>query len=267
MPIARFNGSHHFLNYDLAGPADAGASNPRPLTLLFLHGTAGSSADFEPQFDHFRKTMRVVTLDLRGHGQSARPGSGYAIEDFADDLERLVGELGLDRIVVVGHSLGGLIALELASRKPEYLAGIVMIDAAMLIPPPVAAALAPLLDAFRGPGYREALQGFAAQFFFAPTDDPDRRKTTLESLGRFPQETFVEIWEKQGAFDAEAAARRAEVPGLYIHASVPVDLGRLENLYRGIQIGRTVASGHYVQLEEPEQVNAMISAFLRKSLQ
>ena len=78
-------------------------------------------------------------MDLRGHGESDKPSQTYTMDGLADDLAWLLGELGVARPVVVGHSMGGVVALVLAARYPELPAAIVMVDmptAALDGPPP-----------------------------------------------------------------------------------------------------------------------------------
>src|SRR5687767_13342893 len=81
---------------------------------VFVHGWCCDSTFFAPQYDHFKASHSVTTLDLRGCGKSDRPEDGYDIPTLADDVASLCDELGISKPVVVGHSLGGMIGIELA---------------------------------------------------------------------------------------------------------------------------------------------------------
>src|ERR1700674_4752650 len=97
--------------YDTAGSGDP--------AIVFVPGWSCDRTYFAPQFEHFAAHRGVVTLDLRGHGESSRiePGAGvYAIGAFADDVLAVAETLGLIGPVVVGHSLGALVALACAAR-------------------------------------------------------------------------------------------------------------------------------------------------------
>src|SRR5262245_31574317 len=87
--------------------------------MVFVHGIACDHSHFTPQFDHFGRNHRVVAVDLRGHGQSDKPEGDYSLTLYTEDLAWLCEALGLYRPVIVGHSLGGVIALDLAARYPE----------------------------------------------------------------------------------------------------------------------------------------------------
>lgn len=83
---------------------------------LFVHGWTCNHNFFAPQIECFSRFHRVIAADLCGHGASDAPQRQYTVPEFADDLAWLCGELGVERAVLVGHSMGGLIALQLAAR-------------------------------------------------------------------------------------------------------------------------------------------------------
>ncbi|OUM97888.1 MAG: alpha/beta hydrolase [Paenibacillaceae bacterium ZCTH02-B3] len=103
-----------------AGGAAAGTSVP---PLVLLHGYGGSHRYFDEIFPLLTKHLRVIAPDLRGHGDSAAPEGVYSMETLADDVRKLLDHLGLERVVLLGHSLGGYVTLAFAERYPERLAG------------------------------------------------------------------------------------------------------------------------------------------------
>ncbi|MFQ5472860.1 MAG: alpha/beta fold hydrolase, partial [Dehalococcoidia bacterium] len=111
---------------------EAGTGDP---AILFVHGWTCNLTDWRFQLEEFAKGHRVVALDLRGHGKSDKPDQDYTIDGFADDVVALIEELGLDRPVIVGHSMGGAIAHNIVRRWPEIAAGAVLVDAPIMRPP------------------------------------------------------------------------------------------------------------------------------------
>ena len=105
------------------------AQGDKPPTLL-VHGWCGDHTHFAPQFEHFaRRGHRVVAVDLRGHGESDKPHQSYTVQLFADDLAWMCAQLGLEKPVVIGHSMGGVVTLALALSYPDLPSAIVMLDA------------------------------------------------------------------------------------------------------------------------------------------
>ena len=97
--------------------------------LLLLHGFGNDAHiwdDFAPEVAPYYRTL---ALDHRGHGDSAWDAAGrYDHDTMVDDVERVAGALGVERLVLVGHSLGGRIATLFAGRHPERMAGLVLVD-------------------------------------------------------------------------------------------------------------------------------------------
>ncbi len=101
-------------------------------TLVFVHGLLldNHSSFYMSIAPGLAKHARVVLYDLRGHGRSEQPRDGYRIEDMVEDLAGLVAAVAPgERVVVVGHSFGGLIALRYAVRHPARVAGLVLVEA------------------------------------------------------------------------------------------------------------------------------------------
>jgi pimeloyl-ACP methyl ester carboxylesterase len=128
--------------------------------VLLVHGWCCDHTYFAPQFEHFvKKGRRVVAVDLRGHGRIDKPHQPYTMQVFADDIARMCERLGLEKPVVVGHSMGGIVAFDLAARYPNLTSAVVMLDAAVVLPSGVRAAIPSFLEELRGPGYRDLLAG------------------------------------------------------------------------------------------------------------
>ncbi len=99
--------------------------------LLLLHGFTGTRGDFDDWYDELASLgWHVVGPDHRGHGDSAKPADerAYAVELFAADALEVADALGWGRFVLLGHSMGGMVAQELAAMAPERLDGLVLMD-------------------------------------------------------------------------------------------------------------------------------------------
>ncbi len=240
------------------------------LPILLVHGWCCDHTYFAPQFEHFaNRGHRVVAVDLRGHGQSDKPHQRYTMQVFADDLAWVCDQIGVAKPVVIGHSMGGVVAFDLAARYPDLPSAVAMLDAAVVLPSAVRAAIPGLLEKLRGPGYREALRDYVASSFFIPTDDQERKERILESMSSAPQDVAVSAFEGLRDYDPTEATGGLAVPAVYIaadEAQPRSDMARFHELAPQILYGKTVGSGHFCQLEVPEQVNAMIDRFLAITL-
>ncbi len=96
-------------------------------TVLFFHGLARQASDWNHLISSLFSGIHPITLDWRGHGSSDRAGS-YLVHNYADDLHALLPLIAHHSVILVGHSLGALVAAEVASRAPEKIAAIVLED-------------------------------------------------------------------------------------------------------------------------------------------
>jgi pimeloyl-ACP methyl ester carboxylesterase len=246
---------------------EAGEGEP---PVLLVHGWCCDHTYFAPQFEHFaERGHRVVAMDLRGHGKSDKPDQHYTMQAFAEDLAWMCQCLELAKPVVIGHSMGGIVAFDLAVRYPHLPSAVVMLDAAVVLPSTARAAIPSLLRELRGPDYRNVLRGYASRALFIPTDDEQRKERILQSMSFAPQHVVVSAFEGLRDYDPTEAAGGLAVPGVYIAADElqpRSDMTRFHGMFADIQYGKTVGSGHFCQLEVPEQVNAMIERFLAVTL-
>jgi 3-oxoadipate enol-lactonase len=96
--------------------------------LLFIHGLGSSTRDWERQVAFFSRRYEVITFDVRGHGKSDKPPGPYSVRLFAADTAALIKSLGIDRVHVVGISMGGMIALQLAIDAPNLVRSLVIVN-------------------------------------------------------------------------------------------------------------------------------------------
>ena len=117
MPMITLNGLDVF--YETRGAGDP---------VLLIHGLGSSTEDWEPQVDALARDFTVVAYDVRGHGRTGKPGGTYSVAQFASDAAELIRALRLAPVHVVGLSMGGMIAFQLAADHPELVRSLVIVN-------------------------------------------------------------------------------------------------------------------------------------------
>jgi len=277
--MARLNLKPAFVAHDGVRLAyfEAGLANAQQPPLLLVNGWTGDHGIFTPQIEHFSRSRRVVAIDLRGHGASDAPPHGYTFPGFAADIAWQAQQLGLHKPVVIGHSLGGMIALELCGRYPELASGLIMIDSMVLPPPQLRESpdIARLLDGIGGPDYLAVSKANAWEIG-CDYDDPARRQAIydeyiLPPCESTPQHVAFATIKNAIAHDPVPAAAACRIPMAYISADTPLvnmarDLDHLKRLCPQLVIAKTMLAGHFNTIEVADQVNAMIARFLAVGL-
>ena len=96
--------------------------------ILCIHGITANCRCWETLADALAPDYRIIAMDLRGRGQSEKPPAGYALEYHLQDINCLLDDLALDRVVIMGHSLGAFIGLAFAAGYPERVERLILVD-------------------------------------------------------------------------------------------------------------------------------------------
>ncbi|MGQ9872030.1 alpha/beta fold hydrolase [Leptodesmis sp.] len=126
---ARIRDTEIYFDVEGAGLVPDGARMREKPVAFVIHGGPGTDhTSFKPTFSPLSQKMQLVYFDHRGQGRSARgPKESYTLENNVEDMEALRQHLGLNKIVVIGASYGGMVALTYASRYPEYVSHLIAI--------------------------------------------------------------------------------------------------------------------------------------------
>lgn len=239
------------------GYEESGVGDP---PLLLIHGWGTRRSLFAPLIQATAGAHRVVAVDLRGYGQSDAPMQDYSVEAYADDVAWVASKLGLKRPVIIGHSLGGLVALEFGSRFDPK--AVVILESPVAAPPAMAAAIQPALDRLETKDY-QATATAVFEMMLGAHFNPTERAQMLSYAQGLPQHVLSRTLRASVAYDSQSAAARLRCPVLYVGTSTPfADVARFRQLCPQLVTGQLVGCGHYFPLEVPDQLNPMIRRFL-----
>ncbi|WP_043263145.1 alpha/beta hydrolase [Streptomyces sp. CT34] len=234
--------------------------------LLFLHGWGTSGRTWGAQLPEFTGDHRVVTVDWRGCGRSARPARGNTLAGVVSDLVELIGALRLDRPVVVGSSIGGTFAVELGVRSPELVAGVVPVGAPGYWPSAQKQAQARLMADLRRD--RAGTVAGWVPGWYAPGTAPALIDWTVRQI----LDSGVYIDEHQ--VTAVAHDPRPALPGLkmpihYLHGErdpqIPLEVPRTcAALTPGAELSVIPGAGHMPHQECPAAFNAALRTALAR---
>jgi len=210
----------------------------------------------------------VVRVDLRGHGRSEAPPTSYGRDEFAKDVATLMERLRLRNAVVVGHSMGGMIAPEVARLQAERTAGLVLVDSGLGWQLEGAAVDAhAYLRGLEGDDWQDWLVGqLTGLAGLGERPRPELRARIARDALKVPKHVVASsIRNAVLTVKPRPSWSRLRMPVLYLCASNAYDTPeRVRRIIRNAELGRAVGSGHWLQLEVQEQFNAMLRDFVSR---
>lgn len=228
-------------------------------TIIFIHGWTCDDSSWDGQVPAFIDDYRVVTLDLPGHGVSGSPASAedFSVDLFAAAVEAVRAELGADKVVLVGHSMGAGVIRKYALNYPEHVAGLVAIDRPLDVRPWTRP------ERRRAGTITRARRASAIENMFVETTSKELRDHIRTMMMGASAVTA------QGGQDAMAAPENQSdqiitAPALTVWADkVMDDFGFDANeMVTDLEEVRMAGTGHFLMMEQPEVFNAILREFM-----
>ena len=226
--------------------------------LILVHGWSCDRSYWAAQLEPFARDFTVVAVDLGGHGESGLGRDSWSMQSFGGDVAAVVEKLGFDRVILVGHSLGGDVIVEAARRLPGRVAGLVWVDAyKQLRTPRTAEQIQEMLAPFRG-DFAETTRGFVRGMF--PADaDPSLVDRVAMDMSAAPREVALSALEHAISFDRAmpGALRDLGLPVIAINPdNRPTDVESMEQ--NGVKVMLMPGVGHFPMMEDPARFNALL---------
>jgi len=237
---------------------------------VFVHGLMGYSNNWRKIISGLEVTERVFVYDQRGHGRSIKPATGYAPEDYSEDLYTLTEELGWDHFILVGHSMGGRNAMNFAHRYPEKLTHLIVEDIGPEATENAAAYYENLLSLVPTPfANRQSAKAFFQTEFLAKAKARDRIEVLAQFLyanleekpdgtvdWRFSKSGILETVKLGQPRDRWHEVESLRMPTLWIRGENSQELShenfekilRSNKMIKGVEIP---GAGHWVHSDQP----------------
>ncbi|MET8452070.1 alpha/beta fold hydrolase [Streptomyces sp. NPDC005209] len=255
MPQLEVDGA--VLTYDDEGPRDGDGA-----PLVFIHGWTANRHRWDHQVAHFAERRRVIRLDLRGHGESS--GAGVrTIAALAEDVLALLDHLKVERFVLIGHSMGGMISQTIALAHPERVERMVLVNSISR------------MTYSRGRGLllgASALVPFKLfvaaniQRAFAPGYPREQIREYVRASADTPREVVMTLYGAMRAFDVLDRVGEIRTPTLLVHGYHDIQLPvhqmlRMAKAYPDAVV-RIIDAGHELPVEKPAELTSAVERFV-----
>jgi pimeloyl-ACP methyl ester carboxylesterase len=228
--------------------------------IVFIHGWSCDSGYWDPQLNPFAQRYTVVTLDLAGHGRSEQSRrKDWSMANFGADVAAVIRDAELGRVVLVGSSMGGAVALEAARRLPGQVIGIVGVDTFRDLAAPYPKERTDPLVAGLRTDFPKTVSEFVGGSFFTEQSDPIVKKWIVEDMAAAPPGVAIPAMEALLAMDYAPLLAELDLPVVAVNsAGTPTDeaaIRRLEPRFRAVAVEGV---GHFPMLEQPRLFNRVL---------
>ncbi len=243
----------HYKSLGRGGPA-----------LVFVHGWTCNLEFWSDQAGVFARTTRVLAVDLPGHGASEAPDA-YSMDVFARAVEAAMRDAGIDRAVLIGHSMGALVIRQFSRLFPQKTIALVAVDGSFRPFSGDAPAAEKFLGPYRTEAYPDQLSKMA-DFMFSPATPEDRREQIRRQMLATPQAVIVGAGAAM--FDPSLNGEDPiPVPVLVVLAPSPMWTPDYEAYVRRIaprlEYQRVEGAGHFLMIDKPDEFNGILGRFLQ----
>jgi (E)-2-((N-methylformamido)methylene)succinate hydrolase len=245
---------------EIAGPAGtlfvrtAGESGP---PLLLLHALGGNGAHWQPQLAALAGSARMAAPDLRGHGRSAAAADGPSIADYAADALAVADALGFARFAVAGHSMGALVAIEVAAAHPGRVLALALVDPGgdTSADPALEAAIAGVAEDARGEltfHYRDFLHGAR----------PSTARRVLADLAATDERVLAASFAAAMRYPARQRLLAYRGPKLCLASPLNDTPQSLPRQVPELAVEWLAPASHWLALDRPEQTSYLLGQLL-----
>ena len=236
--------------------------------IIFLHGFTDSWFSFSPVLPSFADGYTCYALDQRGHGDSDRPDSGYRMADFATDVVAFMDAMDITQATLAGHSMGSLVAQQVALKAPERLEGLVLIAAGTNANSEGVRQLQEAVEILRDPVPEEFARAFQVSTIYQPVSDDFLDQVVAESL-KLSARVWREALAGILAVDYSNQLASIKIPALVLRGDQDTVFSQVAQEALELGLGNAILkvypeTGHALHWERPEQFGNDVKEFINK---
>jgi len=237
--------------------------------VVLIHGWACDAAYWHAQIDALKSKYTVVAVNLAGHGGSERNRTDWSMGNYGEDVATVVRQLKNRQIVLVGHSMGGDVALEASRRIGDRVIGIIAVDSLKSIglPPMPAKEIEHQLAPFRE-NFIEATRNYVTDKLFEKGADPTLVQKVAYDMSLEPPAVGVASLQSLLQMDFSKVLPDIHIPVLAINSDLgATDAARISKSLPGFKVDVVEHTGHFLMMEAPDRFNPVLAKDIESLVQ
>jgi pimeloyl-ACP methyl ester carboxylesterase len=235
--------------------------------LVFVHGWTCNADFWKANVPAFIKDIRVIAIDLPGHGQSDKPQITYSMDLFARAINEVLQDAKVERATLIGHSMGTPVIRQFYRKYPAKTRALVFVDGS-LKPFGTQESMKEFIAPLRGPDYKERVEQMIA-FLSQGMKNQQTLTEVKEAMLRTPQHVMISAMEEMMNPAIWQEQDKINVPALAVMASNPMWSSEYEKFIRdlapGIEYQVWPGVSHFLMMDEPKKFNGTLMTFFKKN--
>jgi len=234
--------------------------------LIFIHGWSCNKSYWSSQINTFNDKYKVITIDLAGHGESGLERENYTVELFGEDVAAVVNNLELNKVILIGHSMGGSVIIEAAKRLDGRVIGLIGVDT---------------YQSFTDDWTPEQKEGFLHSFnenfvnstiefvksMFPPDADQILLEKISQDMSQAPPRVATSAMRNLFYYNPIPSLKEIDLPIISINCDLyPVNIEENKKHVKSFEVKMMKGVGHFIMLERPEEFNSLLSEAVDKLL-
>lgn len=240
-------------------------------TLLFVHGSFINMNYWSSQIDYFKQQYRVVNIDLPGHGTSGKNRTTWTIEEFGKDVCKVIEELNLKNVILIGHSMGGDVILEVATKCHDSVIGFVGVDnfknAGTAMSPEIQNQIDQMMTLLKS-DFANTSENFARQALLSPSTDKIIVDRVVSDYRNMDQNIGIDLISSAFTYYGRERDLMTQIKFKMYLINVDHILTNEELLKKYAASGYDVlpikGTCHFPMIEKPDEFNRLLQSIIIK---
>ena len=233
--------------------------------LVFVHGWSCDRTYWREQLGAFSDDYQVIAVDLAGHGESGDERDQFSMESFGADVAAVIEQLSVDRVILVGHSMGGPVVVEAAAQMDDRVVGVIGVDTLKHVDqrrltPEQRQKMSAAMEA----DFDTALRGFVRSTMFSEHSPPDLTNWIVDDMAQTNRRVARLAGDSMVSVDFDARLQEIKNTPLHLINSDYQETSEaaLRVSHPGAQVVYIEKAGHFLMLERPEVFNSALRELL-----
>jgi pimeloyl-ACP methyl ester carboxylesterase len=230
--------------------------------IVLIHGWATDANYWRAQVQALKAKYTVVTVDLAGHGASSNSRTDWSMENYGEDVATVARRLPNPQLILVGHSMGGTVALEAVPRIGARVIGVIAVDAlkSVGLPPTPQAEINKRVAPFRT-DFIGSVRKYVTEELFEKGADPTLVQKVAYDMSLEPAEVAIPSLQALLSMDFASVLPQIHVPVMAINSDLgATDEKRIRKSLPGFKADVVPHSGHFLMMEMPDKVNSLLQS-------